>query len=62
MTKLEKIEKLASSGDYLRKDDHVYILENGTELTKSVTDVVESQFPYFDKWKIAKSLTRRAPK
>ena len=62
MTKLEKIEKLASSGGYLRKNDHVYILENGNELTKSVTDVVESQFPYFDKWKIAKSLTRSAPK
>ena len=62
MTKLEKIKKLASSDVYLRKDDHVYILEDGTELTKSVTDIVDSQFPYFDKWLIAKSLTKRVPK
>ena len=54
--------KLVSSGVYLRKHDHVYILEDGTELTKSVTNIVDSQFPYFDKELIARSLTKRVPK
>ena len=62
MTKLEKITNLANSSAYLRKDDHVYVIEDGTELRRSVIDVAESQLPYFDKEMIAKSLTQRAPK
>lgn len=60
MSNYRNILKLANSGGYLRTEDHVYVLPDGTEFDLSVTGVVEHHFP-FDKKDVSKRLSRYVP-
>ena len=46
----------------LDTDSHIYTINNEVELSKSVTSIVESQFPPFEREKMARILTSRVPK
>ena len=60
---LGNIKNLINTKITLEESTHSYGLDNYPDLEfTSVTKIVDSQFPPFEKEKIAKSLTRRVPK
>ena len=51
---LDNIEKLANTEIMLRKSDHIYIMNNDPSISfYNVTNIVEDQFPPFEREKIA---------
>ena len=51
---LDDIEKLANTEIMLRKSDHIYIMNNDPSISfYNVTNIVEDQFPPFEREKIA---------
>ncbi|MDA8014645.1 MAG: PD-(D/E)XK nuclease family protein [Gammaproteobacteria bacterium] len=60
MSNLENLRALRDSEIVLREEDHVYVFPDGSEICDSVTDIVERQWPPFNKDVIAKSLTRNS--
>ena len=59
MTKAENITKLINTNAKLREIDHTYKI-NGEVYATSVTDIVDNQFPPFEKNRIAGFLTKTA--